>query len=131
MNQAIEDYFIALLTAATLPHSPGLFPGTSAEIRVPEDHAVLVISDTVETLVAQLKKTMVRVAVSSPTDNREEHSAIAAAVRDAMEGTLPAGTSYGFNVGGFRTKTESSVPTDDGRWVTSIEGVFGLERIVV
>ena len=125
MNQAIESYFVALLAAADLDHSPEIFPGTSAEIRVPETHAVLCIVDACECVIAGLHKAQVRLAVSSPTDSRADHAALAAQIRTAVEGTLPAGT--GFTVGGWRTRSNGTVATDDGRWVTSCEGMFAFD----
>jgi hypothetical protein len=125
MNQDLETYFVALLTAAGLPNDPEIFPGTSAELRVPENHAVLCVVDTVEKVIAGLHKAQVRLAVSSPTDSRDHHKAIAAAIKTAAEGTLP--TNEKFTVGGWITRNNITVPTDDGRWVTTLEGMFALD----
>lgn len=42
-----------------------------------------------------------------------------------MEGVLPA--ANGFKVGGFRTKAHATAVTDDDRWLTTIEGILGVD----
>ena len=67
----------------------------------------------------------VKILVSSPTDNRTQHAALAHAVKAIMEGVLPAAS--GFTVGGFRTKAHATAVTDDDRWLTTIEGILGVD----
>ena len=125
MNQAIEDYLAGLFTSAQLIPAPEVFTGTSSDIRTPEAHAVLVLADSIENVVGPLHRATVKILVSSPTDNRSQHAALAHAVKGIMEGVLPA--ADGFTIGGFRTKANSTAVTDDGRWLTTIEGILGVD----
>lgn len=125
MNQVIEDYLAALFTSAPLDPAPEVFTGTSADIRTPETHAILVLADSIENVVGPLHRATVKIMVSSPTDDRTQHAALAHAVKGIMEGALPA--ANGFTVGGFRTKSHATAVTDDGRWLTTIEGILGVD----
>jgi hypothetical protein len=125
MNQAIEDYLAALIGDADIDPAPEVFTGTSSDIRTPETHAILVLADSIENVVGPLHRATVKILVSSPTDNRSQHAALAHAVKGIMEGALPA--ANGFTVGGFRTKANSTAVTDDGRWLTTIEGILGVD----
>ena len=125
MNQAIEDYLAGLFTSAQLVPAPEVFTGTSSDIRTPESHAVLVLADSIENVVGPLHRATVKILVSSPTDNRPQHASLAHAVKRIMEGTLPAAS--GFKIGGFRTKAHATAITDDDRWLTTIEGILGVD----
>ncbi len=125
MNQAIEDYLAGLVTTAGVVPASDVFTGTSAEVRTPESHAILVLADSIENVVGPLHRATVKILVSSPTDDRTEHADLANAVKSAMEGTLPAASA--FMVGGFRTKSHTTTVTDDGRWLTTIEGILGVD----
>lgn len=125
MNQAIEDYLAGLFTSAQLVPAPEVFTGTSSNIRTPESHAILVLADSIENVVGPLHRATVKILVSSPTDNRPQHVSLAHAVKGIMEGTLPA--ANGFTVGGFRTKAHATAVTEDDRWLTTIEGILGVD----
>ena len=125
MNQAIEDYLAGLFTSAQLVPAPEVFTGTSSDIRTPESHAILVLADSIENVVGPLHRATVKILVSSPTDNRTQHAALAHAVKGIMEGVLPPAS--GFTVGGFRTKAHATAVTDDDRWLTTIEGILGVD----
>jgi hypothetical protein len=125
MNQAIEDYMAGLFTSAQLTTAPEVFTGTSAEVRTPESHAILVLADSIENVVGPLHRATVKILVSSPTDDRAQHAALAHAVKGIMEGVLPA--ANGFTIGGFRTKAHATAVTDDDRWLTTIEGILGVD----
>jgi len=125
MNQAIEDYLAGLLASADIVPAPEVFTGTSTAVRTPESHAILVLADSIENIVGPLHRATVKILVSSPTDDRAQHAALAHAVKGIMEGTLPA--ANGFTVGGFRTKANSTAVTDDDRWLTTIEGILGVD----
>jgi hypothetical protein len=127
MNQAIEDYFLELLSDADIAGAPDIYPGTCSEIRQPDNSAILIVADSVECVIATLHKASVKLVVSSPAQDREAHAAMAAAVKELVEGTLPS--SDVFLVGGWRTKSNLTQVSDDSRWLTSIEGVFGLKVI--
>lgn len=125
MNQAIEDYLAGLFTSAEIISALEVFTGTSAAVRTPETHAILVLADSIENIVGPLHRATVKILVSSPTDDRAQHAALAHAVKSIMEGALPAAS--GFTVGGFRTKANSTAVTDDDRWLTTIEGILGVD----
>jgi hypothetical protein len=125
MNQAIEDYLAGLFTSAQLIPAPEVFTGTSADVRTPESHAILVLADSIENVVGPLHRATVKILVSSPTDDRPQHTALAQAARGIMEGALPA--ANGFTVGGFRTKANTTAVTDDDRWLTTLEGILGVD----
>jgi hypothetical protein len=36
-------------------------------------------------------------------------------------------TANGFTVGGFRTRSHTTAVTDDDRWLTTIEGILGVD----
>lgn len=127
MNQTIEDYFLELLSDAALAGAPDIYPGTCPEIRQPDNAAILVVADSVECVISTLYKAGVKLVVSSPAEDREAHAAMAAAVRDVVEGALP--DSEVFSVGGWRTRTHLTQVSEDSRWLTSIEGVFGFEIV--
>ncbi len=90
MNQAIEDYLAGLFTSAQIVPAPEVFTGTSSDIRTPESHAILVLADSIENVVGPLHRATVKILVSSPTDDRAQHAALAHAVKGIMEGALPA-----------------------------------------
>ena len=125
MNQAIEDYLASLFTSAQIVPAPNVFTGTSSDIRPPESHAILVLADSIENVVGPLHRATVKILVSSPTDDRTQHATLAGAVKGIMEGALPAAS--GFTVGGFRTKAHATAVTDDDRWLTTIEGILGVD----
>jgi hypothetical protein len=125
MNQAIEDYLAELITSVPFVPAPAIFTGTSSSIRPPESHAVLVLADSIETVVGPLHRATIKIMVSSPTEDRAQHAALAQAVKDVMEGALPA--ADGFTVGGFRTRSHATAVSDDDRWLTTIEGVLGVD----
>ncbi len=125
MNQAIEDYLAGLLTSAQLSPAPEVFTGTSSEVRTPESHAILVLADSIENVVGPLHRATVKIIVSSPTDDRAQHAALAQVVKEVMEGILPA--ANGFTVGGFRTRSHATAVSDDDRWLTTIEGILGVD----
>ena len=125
MNQAIEDYLAGLFTSAQIVTEPEVFTGTSSDIRTPESHAILVLADSIENVVGPLHRATVKILVSSPTDDRPQHAALAQTVKGIMEGALPA--ANGFAVGGFRTKAHATAVTDDDRWLTTIEGILGVD----
>lgn len=125
MNQQIEDYLAGLIEGGDLTLTPEIFTGTSASVRTPESHAVLVLADEIETVVASLYLVKTKVVVSSPTDDRSEHATMAAEVKSILEGTLDS--SDDFIVGGYRSRSNSTATTDDGRWITTMEGVLGIE----
>lgn len=127
MNQLIEDYFFNLLTNAELAGSPDIYPGTCSEIRQPDNSAILIVADSIECVVATLHRATVKIIVSSPADDRAAHVALATAVKSLVEGTLPA--SAVITVGGWRTKTNHTQVSDDSRWLTSIEGIFGVNNV--
>lgn len=125
MNQAIENYLAELIATMPFIPAPAIFTGTSSSIRPPEFHAVLVLADSIETVLASLHLATIKIMVTSPTDDRVQHATLAQAVKDVMEGELPAAS--GFTVGGFRTRSHTTAVSDDDRWLTTIEGVLGLE----
>jgi hypothetical protein len=125
MNQAIEDYLAALIGSADIDPAPEIFTGTSAAIRTPESHAVLVTADEIENVVGPLHRAKIRIIVSSPTDDRAAHAAIAQAIRPLLTGSLPAAT--GFHAAGFKAGAFTTAVSDDNRWVTSLEGILGIE----
>lgn len=127
MNQLIEDYFTQLLTAAELAGAPDIYPGTCSEIRVPENSAILVVVDFIECVVATLHRASVKIVLSSPAEDREAHSALASAIKALVEGELPA--SEVFTVGGWVTKANLTQVSDESRWLTSIEGIFGANNV--
>ena len=129
MNQAIEDYLADLFTSAQLVPAPNVFTGTSSDIRPPESHAILVLADSIENVVGPLHRATVKILVSSPTDDRTQHATLAGAVKGIMEGALPA--AIDFTVGGFRTKAHATAITDDDRWLTTIEGILGVDWMPV
>jgi hypothetical protein len=125
MNQAIEDYLAALIGTADIQPPPEIFTGTSAAIRPPESHAVLVTADEIENVVGPLHRAKIKIMVSSPTDDRAAHSAIAQAIRPLLTGSLPAAT--GFHAAGFKAGAFTTGVSDDNRWVTSLDGILGIE----
>jgi hypothetical protein len=129
MNQAIEDYLAGLFTSAQLTPAPEVFTGTSADVHTPESHAILVLADSIENVVGPLHRATVKILVSSPTDDRTQHAALAHAVKGIIEGVLPA--ANGFTIGGFRTKANLTAVTDDDRWLTTIEGILGVDWTAV
>lgn len=66
MNQAIEDYLAGLFTSAQLTPAPEVFTGTSAEVRTPESHAVLVLADSIENVVGPLHRATVKILYLHP-----------------------------------------------------------------
>jgi hypothetical protein len=125
MNQAIEDYLAGLFATAQLVPAPNVFTGTSSDIRTPDSDAILVLADSIENVVGPLHRATVKILVSSPTDDRAQHAALAHAVKDIIEAALPA--AIDFKVGGFRTKSHATAVTDDDRWLTTIEGILGVD----
>ena len=127
MNQLVEDYFLALLTDANLAGEPDIYPGTCSEIRQPDNSAILIVADSVECVIESLHRATVKVVVSSPAEDRAAHVAMASGVKALLEGALPA--SVMFAVGGWRTRATMTQVSDDSRWLTSIEGIFGLDLV--
>jgi hypothetical protein len=125
MNQAIEDYLASLIGAGNIQPAPEVFTGTSDAIRTPESHAVLVMADDIENVVGPLHRAKIKIMVSSPTDDRAGHSAIAQAIRPLLTGSLPGATE--FRAAGFKPGSFTTGVTDDNRWITSMEGVLGIE----
>jgi len=125
MNQAIEDYLDELMSSIPFVPAPEVFTGTSSNIRQPQSHAVLVLADSIDNVVGPLHLATIKIMVSSPTDDRAQHAALAKAVKDVMEGSLPA--ANGFTVGGFRTRSHATAVSDDDRWLSTIEGVLGVD----
>lgn len=129
MNHAIEDYLAGLFTSAQILPAPEVFTGTSSEIHTPESHANLVLANSIENVVGPLHRATVNILVASPTNDRTQHAAITHAVKGIMEAPLPA--ANGFIIGGFRTKSNVPAVTDDDRWLTTIEGILGVDRTPV
>ena len=129
MNQLVEDYFEELLGAAGLTGDPDIYPGTCSQIREPDNAAILIVADSIENVIAGLHKASVKIVVSSPAEDREAHATLANSVKALLEGTLPEAST--FAVGGWRTKMNLTQPTDEGRWLTSIEGILGLNLATV
>lgn len=127
MNQLIEDYFYSLLVAADLAGDPDIYPGTCADIREPNNSAILVIADSIENSIGTLHRANVKIIISSPAENRQTHRALAYEVKQTLEDSLPA--SAVFVVGGWVTKTHNTQVSDDGRWITSVEGLLGLNMV--
>ena len=125
MNQAIEDYLAAWIESADLDPAPEVFTGTSSAIRTPESHAVLVMADSIEHVVGPLYRANIRITVSSPTDDRAEHKTIAQAIRALLTGDLP--TADGFKAAGLKPTTFATAVSDDNRWLTSMEGILGID----
>jgi len=124
MNQEIEDYIAGIMEDGDLTGAPDIFTGTSSEIRLPENHAVLVTADQVENVVQTLYKATIKVMVSSPTDSREDHATLAKEVRALIEAALP--TPSGFTVGGLVIRSCGTGTTEDNRWLTTCEAMLGL-----
>ena len=114
-----------MIGAANIDPVPEVFTGTSAAIRPPESHAVLVAADSIENVVGPLYRATIRITVSSPTDNRTEHAAIAQGIKARLDGTLPE--ADGFIAAGYKPATFTTAVSDDGRWLTSMEGILGLQ----
>jgi hypothetical protein len=125
MNQAIEDYLAALIGDADIDPAPEVFTGTTSAIRSPESHAVLVTADEIENVVGPLHRAKIKIIVSSPTDDRAAHAAIIQAIRPVFAGVLPVAT--GFTVAGFKAGTFTTAVADDSRWVSSMEGILGVD----
>jgi hypothetical protein len=125
MNQLVEDYFDRLIAGAELLGDPDIYPGTCSEIREPDNSAILIVVDSVECVIATLHKASVKIIVSSPAENRVSHANMAYAVKELVEGVLPSQAD--FIVGGWVTKSNQTHTSDEGRWLTSIEGIFGFE----
>jgi hypothetical protein len=124
MNQLIEDYLAGLVENAALEPKPEVFTGTSAAIRSPESHAVLVLADDIENVVGPLHRATVKLSVSSPTDDRAGHAALARAVKALLASPLPA--ANGFSVAGVKIGTSTTGVTDDNRWLSSTEALLGI-----
>jgi hypothetical protein len=132
MNQHIEDYLAELV--GNLGQDVEVFTGTSADVRTPESHAVLVLADQVEGVVGSLYKATVKVSISSPADasTRSSHIDLVDEVREAFTEPLPSAQSLGITaieVRGFHITNHNAGVSDDGRWVTSIEALIGVSRL--
>ena len=125
MNQAIEDYLAEWIENAALDPVSKVFTGTSSAIRAPESHAVLVTADNIEHVVGPLYRANIRITVSSPTDDRAEHKAIAQGIRALLTGELPV--ADGFTAAGLKPTTFTTAVSDDNRWLTSMEGILGID----
>jgi hypothetical protein len=124
MNQLIEDYLAGLVESAGLDPQPEVFTGTSAAIRPPETHAVLVLADEIENVVGPLHRATVKLSVSSPTDDRDGHAALARAIKSLLASPMPAAS--GFSVAGVKVGASTTGVTDDNRWLTSTEALLGI-----
>jgi hypothetical protein len=132
MNQHIEDYLASLV--GNLGQDVEVFTGTSADVRTPESHAVLVLADQVEGVVGSLYKATVKVSISSPADasTRSAHMDLVDEVREAFTEPLPSAQSLSITaieVRGFHITNHTAAVSDDGRWVTSIEALIGVTRL--
>lgn len=131
MNQHIEDYLAELVAA--IGEDIEIFTGTSADVRTPENHGILVMADHVDHVVGDLYKANVKIAISSPAESniRQQHSYIVDDVADLFSGQLPSAESFGITqleIGGFHITTRSTGVSDDSRWITSLEAIIGIYR---
>ena len=124
MNQIIEDYLAAWIDGADIDPKPEILTGTSNEVREPESHAALVLADNIDHVVGPLYRATIKVVISSPADNRSEHSAITNAIKTLMSAPCPSASN--FNSGGFKQTSYTTSVSGDGRWLSSVEGVLGV-----
>ena len=124
MNQIIEDYLAAWIDGADIDPKPEILTGTSNEVREPESHAALVLADNIDHVVGPLYRATIKVVISSPADNRSEHSAITSAIKTLMSAPCPS--AYNFSLGGFKQTSYTTSVSGDGRWLSSVEGVLGV-----
>ena len=124
MNQIIEDYLAAWIDGADIEPKPEILTGTSNEVREPESHAVLVLADSIDHVVGPLYRATIKVVISSPADNRSEHSAITNAIKTLMSAPCPSASS--FSSAGFKQTSYTTSVSGDGRWLSSVEGVLGV-----
>jgi hypothetical protein len=124
MNQIIEDYLAAWIDGADIDPKPEILTGTSNEVREPESHAALVLADNIDHVVGPLYRATIKVVISSPADNRSEHSAITSAIKTLMSAPCPSASN--FSSGGFKQTSYTTSVSGDGRWLSSVEGVLGV-----
>lgn len=124
MNQIIEDYLAAWIDGAEIEPKPEILTGTSNEVREPESHAALVLADNIDHVVGPLYRATIKVMISSPADNRSEHSAITSAIKTLMSAPCPSASN--FSSGGFKQTSYTTSVSGDGRWLSSVEGVLGV-----
>ena len=124
MNQIIEDYLAAWIDEAEIDPKPEILTGTSNEVREPESHAALVLADNIDHVVGPLYRATIKVMISSPADNRSEHSAITSAIKTLMSAPCPSASN--FSSGGFKQTSYTTSVSGDGRWLSSVEGVLGV-----
>lgn len=124
MNQIIEDYLAAWIDGAQIEPKPEILTGTSNEVREPESHATLVLADNIDHVVGPLYRATIKVMISSPADNRSEHSAITNAIKTLMSAPCPSASD--FSSAGFKQTSYTTSVSGDGRWLSSVEGVLGV-----
>ena len=129
MNQHIENYLAQLV--GTVADGVDIFTGTSSEIRIPEDHAILVLADQVEGVLGNLYKGTIKISISSPADSstRESHIDIVDDVRSLFSEPLPSAQSFGITaieIGGFHLSNHTTGISDDGRWLSTVEAMVGI-----
>ena len=124
MNQIIEDYLAAWIDGADIEPKPEILTGTSNDVREPESHAALVLADNIDHVVGPLYRATIKVMISSPADNRSEHSAITNAIKTLMSAPCPSASN--FSSGGFKQTSYTTSVSGDGRWLSSVEGVLGV-----
>ena len=124
MNQIIEDYLAAWINGADIDPKPEILTGTSNEVREPESHAALVLADNIDHVVGPLYRATIKVVISSPADNRSEHSAITNAIKTLMSAPCPS--AFDFSSAGFKQTSYTTSVSGDGRWLSSVEGVLGV-----
>ena len=124
MNQIIEDYLAAWIDGADIDPKPEILTGTSNEVREPESHAALVLADSIDHVVGPLYRATIKVMISSPAENRSEHSTITNAIKTLMSAPCPSASD--FSSGGFKQTSYTTSVSGDGRWLSSVEGVLGV-----
>ena len=124
MNQIIEDYLAAWIDGADIDPKPEILTGTSNEVREPESHAALVLADNIDHVVGPLYRATIKVVISSPAENRSEHSTITNAIKTLMSAPCPSASD--FSSAGFKQTSYTTSVSGDGRWLSSVEGVLGV-----
>ncbi len=124
MNQIIEDYLAAWIDGADIDPKPEILTGTSNEVREPESHAALVLADNIDHVVGPLYRATIKVVISSPAENRSEHSTITNAIKTLMSAPCPSASE--FSSAGFKQTSYTTSVSGDGRWLSSVEGVLGV-----
>ena len=124
MNQIIEDYLAAWIDGADIDPKPEILTGTSNEVREPESHAALVLADNIDHVVGPLYRATIKVVISSPAENRSEHSTITNAIKTLMSAPCPSASD--FSSAGFKQTSYTTSVSGEGRWLSSVEGVLGV-----